>query len=183
MPDLPGIVGAARQRLDDRAERLALAPTALLHRKRGALDAIAPRLPHPRETLAAHRHAVAQSDTRARAALQRLTDQSHARLVRIADPASGMAGRMREARLHLSSLGARLEGASYQGVLARGFALIRTEDGHAITRAAEVAAGARLAITLQDGSFAATADGAGPPATPPPPPRKRPTKPEQGSLL
>jgi exodeoxyribonuclease VII large subunit len=180
MPDLPGIVGAARQRLDDRAERLALAPTALLHRKRGALDAIAPRLPHPRETLAAHRHAVAQSDTRARAALQRLTDQSHARLARIADPAAGMAGRLREARLHLSGLGARLEGASYQGVLARGFALIRTEDGHAITRAAEVAPGTRLAVTLQDGSFDATADGAAPAG---PLPRKRPTKPEQGSLL
>jgi exodeoxyribonuclease VII large subunit len=180
MPDLPGLVGAARQRLDDRAERLALAPVALLHRKRGALDAVAPRLPHPRETLASHRHAAAQLGTRASAALQRLTQGSHTRLARIADPAAGMAGRLREARLHLSGLGARLEGASYQGVLARGFALVRTEDGHPVTTAATVAPGARLAITLRDGTLGATADGT------PPVPAKRPKpspKPEQGSLL
>lgn len=180
MPDLPGIVGAARQRLDDRAERLALAPTALLHRKRSALDAIAPRLPHPRETLAGHRSALSQFDLRARAALQRLTDQRHARLARVPDPAAGMAARLREARLHLSSLGARLEGSSYQGVLARGFALVRTADGHPVTQAAEVPAGARLDITLQDGTLHATADGGPPPPTPRP---KRSPKPEQGSLL
>jgi exodeoxyribonuclease VII large subunit len=181
MPDLPGIVGAARQRLDDRSERLALAPTALLHRKRAALDAIAPRLPHPRESLAGHRHTLSHLETRGRGALHRLTDQSHARLARVADPAAGMAARLREARLHLSGLHARLEGASYQGVLARGFALVRTEEGHAVTAAADVAPGARLAITLRDGTLGATADGTAPPASPK---RSRtPPKPEQGSLL
>jgi exodeoxyribonuclease VII large subunit len=180
MPDLPGLVGAARQRLDDRAERLGLAPVALLHRKRAALDAIAPRLPHPRETLAGHRHALAQLETRATGALHRLTQQGHTKLARIPDPAAGMAARMREARLHLSGLGARLEGASYQGVLARGFALVRTEDGHPVTAAAAVAPGARLSIALHDGTLNATADG----AAPPPPKRAKPTpKPEQGSLL
>ncbi|MBO1073529.1 exodeoxyribonuclease VII large subunit [Roseomonas marmotae] len=188
MPDLPGLVGAARQRLDDRAERLQMAPMALLARKRGTLDAIAPRLPHPRETLAGHRHSLSHLDTRARAALQRLTDQRHARLARIADPAAGMAARLREARLHLSGLGARLEGASYQGVLARGFALIRTAEGHPVTRAAGVAPGALLSITLQDGTLnATTTDGsAAPPgpAAPLAPKRTKPApKPEQGSLL
>lgn len=199
MPDLPGIVGAARQRMDDRAERLALAPTALLHRKRAALDAVAPRLPHPREVLAASGHALAQLDTRARAALHRLTDQSHARLARIPDPANALrrmvdqrharlarlpdpaariASRLREARLHLAGLGGRLDGASYQGVLARGFALVRTEEGHAVTTAAAVAPGARLSITLQDGSVHATADGGAAPRRGKPGP-----KPEQGSLL
>jgi exodeoxyribonuclease VII large subunit len=181
MPDLPGLVGAARQRLDDRAERLGLAPVALLHRKRAALDAVAPRLPHPRETLAGHRHALTQLETRATGALHRLTQQAHTRMARIPDPGAGMAARMREARLHLSGLGARLEGASYQGVLARGFALVRTEEGHPVTAAAAVAPGARLSIALQDGTLNATADGAAPP---PPPKRAKPApKPEQGSLL
>jgi len=220
MPDLPGIVGAARQRLDDRAERLVLAPAALLARKRAALDALAPRLPHPRETLAGHRHAVTQSATRATAALQRLTDQSHARLARVPDPANALrrmvdqrhaalaripdagqalrrvleqqqarlhrlpdpgtrvAASLREARLTLSGLAARLEGASYQGVLARGFALVRLEDGPPVTAAGEVPAGARLAITLRDGTLHATADGSAPQKRPRPAP-----KPEQGSLL
>jgi exodeoxyribonuclease VII large subunit len=179
MPDLPGLVGAARQRLDDRAERLVNAPLALLHRKRGALDAIAPRLPHPRETLAGHRNTLSNFATRARAALHRLVDQRHARLARITDPAAGMAAKLREARLHLGGLGGRLEGASYQGVLARGFALVRTEAGEAVTTAATVAPGERLSITLRDGTLGATADG----GTAPPPRPKRSTKPEQGSLL
>lgn len=201
MPDLPGLVGAARQRLDDRAERLTLAPVALLHRKRAALDAIAPRLPHPRETLAGHRHALSQLETRATGALHRLTQQGHTRLARIPDPAAalrrmvdqrqarlarlpdlgtGMAARLREARLHLTGLGARLEGASYQGVLARGFALVRTEEGHPVTAAAAVAPGARLSIALHDGTLNATADGAAPPS---PKRAKTAPKPEQGSLL
>ncbi len=182
MPDLPGLVGSARQRLDDRAERLALAPAALLSRKRAALDALAPRLPHPREMLAGHRASLSQFDLRARAALQRLIDQRHARLARIPDPAAGMAGRLRESGLRLAGLAARLEGASYQGVLARGFALVRTAEGLPVTEAASVAPGAHLAITLRDGTIHATADGGSPPPSSAPRP-KRIRKPEQGSLL
>ena len=37
LPDLPGILGGLRQRMEDRAERLALALPVLLDRKRGAL--------------------------------------------------------------------------------------------------------------------------------------------------
>src|SRR6185312_15713283 len=38
LPDLPSLLGAARQRLDDRAERLALALPNLLAARRGALS-------------------------------------------------------------------------------------------------------------------------------------------------
>src|SRR3954447_5896755 len=47
LPDLPGIPGGLRQRMEDGAERLALALPVLLDRKRGALGRLAPRLPHP----------------------------------------------------------------------------------------------------------------------------------------
>ena len=59
LPDLPGILGGLRQRMEDRAERLALALPVLLDRKRGALGRLAPRLPHPREGIANRRAALA----------------------------------------------------------------------------------------------------------------------------
>ena len=45
LPDLPALVGGARQRLDDRAERLVLALPNLLHKRRAALGGIERRLP------------------------------------------------------------------------------------------------------------------------------------------
>jgi exodeoxyribonuclease VII large subunit len=204
MPDLPGLVGAARQRLDDRAERLALAPSALIARKRGALDAVGHRLPHPRETLARHRHRLGLLQHRAAAGLQRLAAQAHARLARVPgagaalarllerrhtalhrlpDPAPRIAARLRENRLRLDGLSARLEGASYQGVLARGFALLRDADGEPLTSATAITPGLRLTATLRDGSRDLVAEGEASPRTA----RRRaeppPAGPEQGSLL
>lgn len=199
LPDLPGLVGAARQRLDDRAERLAMAPRALLAAKRAALDAIAPRLPHPRESLAGHRHSLALLQQRGAAALQRQLDRSQTALHRLPDPRGRLESRLREARARLEGLSGRLEGASYQGVLARGFALVRAESGEPVTSAAGIAAGARLSLTFQDGARMVTADDtahgpAAPPAAPAAPRRPRraakpaapeatPPAPEQGSLL
>ncbi|WP_419896287.1 exodeoxyribonuclease VII large subunit [Roseomonas sp. USHLN139] len=182
MPDLPGLVGAARQRLDDRGERLSLAPRAFLAAKRRQLDALAPRLPHPRETLAAHRHALGLAEARAGAALRRLLDRRQNALHRLPDPASRIESRLREATLRLAGLAARLEGASYQGVLARGFALVRHEDGRPVTTAAAIAEGDRLQLTLQDGNRMVTADTF--PETPAAKKPRRPAaKPDQGSLL
>ena len=45
LPDLPALLGGARQRLDDRAERLVLALPNLLARRRAALSGIERRLP------------------------------------------------------------------------------------------------------------------------------------------
>src|SRR3984885_4541477 len=45
LPDLPPLVGGARQRLDDRAERLLLALPNLLHKRAAALSGIERRLP------------------------------------------------------------------------------------------------------------------------------------------
>lgn len=192
MPDLPGLVGAARQRLDDRAERLALAPGALLARKRAALDAVAPRLPHPRETLAGHRNTLALLEMRGATALRRMIDRRQTALHRLPDPAGALAARLRESGLRLEGLAGRLEGASYQGVLARGFALLRRPDGAPLTEAAAIAPGDRVVATLHDGTVALLAEGgepgAAPPSAPPPAPRPRrkapgEPQPDQGSLL
>jgi exodeoxyribonuclease VII large subunit len=58
-----------------------------------------------------------------------------------------------------------LAALSYRGVLARGFALVRDEHGHAVHAAASIGPNARLAIEFADGRVAATADGDRPATT------------------
>jgi exodeoxyribonuclease VII large subunit len=59
----------------------------------------------------------------------------------------------------VSSAGQLLAAYSYRGVLARGFALVRDEDGHPLRSAATIDAGMRLDIEFADGRVTATADG------------------------
>ena len=54
-----------------------------------------------------------------------------------------------------------LKAFSYQGVLARGFALVRDGEGHPLRSASAVTSGARLEIEFSDGRVGATADGEG----------------------
>jgi exodeoxyribonuclease VII large subunit len=65
----------------------------------------------------------------------------------------------------VTSSGQLLSALSYRGVLARGFALVRDANGHALRAAAAVRPNARLSIEFADGSLGATADGDRPPAT------------------
>jgi len=59
-----------------------------------------------------------------------------------------------------------LKAFSYQGVLARGFALVRDGDGHPLRSALAVVGGMRLQIEFSDGRVGATADGASAPSKP-----------------
>jgi exodeoxyribonuclease VII large subunit len=86
-----------------------------------------------------------------------------------------VAALIRQKRAVLAGLSARLESASYQSVLARGFALVRDAAGHAVTAAARIAPGQALRLTFADGEVRATADGA--------PPRRKGIVREQGRLL
>jgi exodeoxyribonuclease VII large subunit len=136
LPDLPGILGTARQRLDDRGERLALALPNYVVVQHRRLDSLANRLRHPREILAAHQN--------------RLSLIAH----RLDAP---LPGRLREARLRVETFAARLDSVSYQSVLARGFALVTNAKGTAIASAAQVAPGAALTIKFSDGDVAVKA--------------------------
>ncbi|MDD2877211.1 MAG: exodeoxyribonuclease VII large subunit [Acidiphilium sp.] len=133
LPDLPALLGTARQRLDDRGERLALVMPALMAVRRATLDRMAGRLLHPRELIAASRHRVALL-------AQRLA----------APPVS----RLRESRLRLDSVAGRLESLSYNAVLARGFALAINPVGEPVTSARAAAATKRLTIRFHDGDVA-----------------------------
>jgi exodeoxyribonuclease VII large subunit len=66
-----------------------------------------------------------------------------------------------------------LTALSYRGVLARGFALVRDNDGHPVHSAAAVGPHARLSVEFADGNVGVTADADRPaaPAVPTSPPR------------
>jgi exodeoxyribonuclease VII large subunit len=162
LPDLPGILGGLRQRLDDRADRLARAGLEAIRRRRAPLDQAAHRLRHPREVIATHRATLRLRATEALGAYRRLLARRHTALAAACLTPAPVAALMRERQARLSGLAARLEGVSYQAVLARGFALVQREgDGALLPRAADVPAAARLTLTFADGSVGATADGGG----------------------
>ena len=168
LPDLPAMVNQLRQRLDDRGERLRAALPGFVVVKKAALARSASALRHPREAIAAGRHASQALEQRRQAAwarghARRSTAPALARLS--AAPVQALA---REGAARLEGLAARLEAVSYNAVLARGFALVQGADGAALTEAAQVAPGAALVLTFQDGAVKVTAsDG----------------KPRQGSLF
>jgi exodeoxyribonuclease VII large subunit len=136
LPNLPNLLGSARQRLDDRAERLTLALPNYTAARRARLERLAGRLIHPREFLAAQRN--------------RLALQSH----RLQTP---LPGRLREAQLRLENLASRLQSVSYEAVLQRGFVLVTTPQGKPILTAAKIHPGDSLSLKFHDGEIAAKA--------------------------
>jgi len=161
LPDLPGLLGNARVKLDDRGQRLALALPNLLAARRTRLVAAERHIPDPRVLLAARAGTLSMLVLRHRTALQpflhRRRTEAAAVLARVS-PAP-LAARLREARARLEGWAARLEGASYEAVLARGFVLVRDPAGRAVTSAAAVRPRARLTLRFADGEARVTADG------------------------
>lgn len=137
LPDLPALLGAARQRLDDRGERLGLALPNYAAARRASLERSANRLRHPREIVAASRNAVSL-----------LNQRLH----------STLPSRLRESHLRLDNLATRLESLSYNATLRRGFALVTGQDGHPITKAAGLPAQTPILVRFADGSIAAHTD-------------------------
>ncbi len=83
-------------------------------------------------------------------------DEARTRLV------AALAHRLAVLRLRLDGLGARLEGVGPMATLARGYAIVRDADGRTVRSVRAVQRGARIQITVADGSFDAQAlDGQG----------------------
>jgi exodeoxyribonuclease VII large subunit len=183
LPDLPALLGTARQRLDDRAERLVLALPNLVEKRRTALVTAERRLPDLPAMILAWRERVQERGVRLILALPNLVatrrsmlDLSGHKLVaclrhavavihnganrtlgRLND--APLRGALREARARLDGTGARLESVSPLAVLQRGYALVSDPAGHPLTSAAAVKPGARLKLRFADGEVGATADG------------------------
>ncbi len=140
LPRAAAVLALPRQRLDGAGARLgrALFANAREHRA---------RLVHDATRLRPHLVVGATRDRRVR--LIRL-DRSGARAI---------AASVALARSRLATQGKLLASLDYHNVLARGFTLVRGEDGRVLRRAAEVKAGAALDIEFTDAHVQATAEG------------------------
>ena len=102
----------------------------------------------------AQRNAIARDRERT----QRLTERAR----------RALATAMQRLEARVTHSGQLLGALSYRGVLARGFALVRDQQGHAVHAATAIGPGAHLSIEFADGRVGATADADRPPATPAP---------------
>ncbi|HVY16308.1 MAG TPA: exodeoxyribonuclease VII large subunit [Rhodopila sp.] len=183
IPDLPSLLNQARQRLDDRSERAAMALPALVARCRTTLVAVERRLPDPRHLTAPARTALGDQVVRLRLAAPGLVtarrtglDSASHRLIAAAERAlaacRGKADRilprmsdaplralLREARAHLAGLTPRLEAASPLALLQRGYVLVTNPEGQPVTAAKQVKANDRLRLHFGDGEVDTVAQG------------------------
>ncbi|OIQ65792.1 exodeoxyribonuclease 7 large subunit [mine drainage metagenome] len=171
----------AQHRLTASGERMAHSAKTLMRNRRDRFAGLEIRLKASklsnakaqRQTIARDRERTLRLAERARRALATTTERLAARVA------------------HSGQL---LGALSYRGVLARGFALVRDAEGHAVHAAADIGPGARLNLEFADGRVGATADADRPAAASPqarpvasepkPAAQRRATKPvDQGSLF
>ena len=153
LPDLPSLVGNSRMRLDDRGQRLQMALPNLLAARAAALAATLRHIPDPHAMLAARTSSLGMIGLRLGNGLGRFVQRKHGAAIAVfprLTPAP-LTARLREQRARLEGLAARLDGASYESVLRRGFALVRDSAGHPVTSAAAVKPKASLIIRFADG--------------------------------
>jgi exodeoxyribonuclease VII large subunit len=81
LPDLPGLLGAVRQRMDDRGHRLSMALPNLLGIRRNALVAAERHMPSPHALIALRRSQVTIASGQLRAALPRLVSLRRTALI------------------------------------------------------------------------------------------------------
>ena len=185
LPDLPALVGTARQRLDDRAARLVMALPNLVEKRRAALAGVERRLPDAPALVAACRERVQDRGVRLIVALPNLVQNRRAELelcgaklvgaLRVAVSGIHQRGNrtllrfsdapllacLRVARGRLAGIAAHLEAVSPLAVLQRGYALVSDVGGRPLTSAGAVQPGARLRLRFADGEVGALADGGG----------------------
>jgi exodeoxyribonuclease VII large subunit len=186
LPDLPALLGSARQRLDDRSERLGLARMGMLERRRSALVAVERRLPDLPALLTGMRERVRDRGLRLIVALPNLVGQRGAALGlagqkllgalrqsvgRIHTNAGRVLGRpldaplrasLREGWIRVEGAAGRLESVSPLAVLQRGYALVTDTSGYPLTSAKAIKPGARMTVRFADGEVRATAEGGKP---------------------
>jgi exodeoxyribonuclease VII large subunit len=151
---LHGQVAHARQRLTASGERITHSARSLLRSRRDRYAGLEIRL---KASKLANAQAQRQTIARHRERTLRLAERAHRAL-------ATMRQRL-EARVAHS--GQLLGALSYRGVLARGFALVRDEQGHAVHAAAAIGPAAHLTLEFADGRVGATADTDRPAATQP----------------
>ena len=160
LPDLPALLGHARMRADDRGYRLHLALPNLLAARHSALQRVERRIPEPGGIIASRRHRLELTGLQLLAGLRQSVQSAQSRADRLLPRLSlaSVQTDLQAKRARLAVVAARLEGASYARVLARGFALVRQRKGEPVTSAAAIKPGAKLTISFADGDVHASSD-------------------------
>jgi exodeoxyribonuclease VII large subunit len=145
------LVEGPGQRLDDRSERLDQSARALVERRRARVAELAAALPPPRVQVAAAARHLDQAAGRLGAAARAATLPALHRLESLGErlspkPLERIAA---DAGARLDGLSRLLVGLSYEGVLERGYALIRDADGKPLTRVEEVRAARGVLIEMK----------------------------------
>src|SRR5438270_6122734 len=161
LPDPHDLIGAAAQRLDDRAERLRLAAYRRLRAAQHSLDLAAARL----------RPAVLSADL----------DRSRARTAEFEPRLRPAVARFIDRNQHsLDSFAGRLATHSerHESLLARGYVVVRNGTARVLTGTAEISAGDPLDLEFHDGRVGVVAG-----SRPRPRARRTSMHPGQGSLF
>lgn len=143
LPRLAEILGLPRQRFDAVAERL---PRALLANILAGETRLAGSMARLRVGLVRDR---IQNGQRGLAEAARRLHEGERRL-------------LRDQKVRLDALGQLLGALSHQGVLARGFALVRDANGRPVARAGDAVPGMAVEIEFQDGRRSAAMTGTKP---------------------
>jgi exodeoxyribonuclease VII large subunit len=142
---LRGQLTQARHRLTVSGERMTHSGRAVLANRRNRFAGLEIRLK-------------ASKLSNAQAQRQRIA-RDRERLLRLAERARrALSTATQRLQARIAHNGQLLGALSYRGVLARGFALVRDEQGHPIHTAASVGPGSRLELEFADGRVAANAD-------------------------
>jgi len=161
IPDPQDLIGAAGQRLDDRAERLRLAAESHFRAARHRLDLAAARL-RP-EVLAADidraRTRLVEAEPRLRDAMARFISRGH-------DAVDNFAGRL------------ATHSERHESLLARGYVVVRDAVARVVTTSAAISAGAPLDLEFHDGRVGVVAGSRARPRA-----RRLAVHPGQGSLF
>jgi exodeoxyribonuclease VII large subunit len=161
IPDPQDLIGAAAQRLDDRAERLRLAANGLLRAAQHNLDLAAARL-RPAvlsADLDRSRARVTEIEPRLRGSMTRFLDRSH-------DALDNYAGRL------------ATHSERHESLLARGYVVVRDAVARVVTESAVITADAPLDLEFHDGRVGVVAGSKPRPRT-----RRPAVHPGQGSLF
>ena len=187
------LIDERQQRLDISGERLALATRGLVDRQAQALAAA--RLVSPVSVLAAKQQALSAEVRVLDGAMRAYVGDVRQKQQRFLDRLDQFGERLQRHGVELlargqqqvDQLGKLLDSYSLRSVLARGFALVRDQDGQPVLAAAGTEPGQALTIEFIDGQVGARVTDSTAPRPAGPAPRRRPsggsTGGGQGSLL
>jgi len=181
LPDPVRLIQDKMQQLDHWLDRADNARRGFFDRKRDALHALSGRLRTPRDQIATMRSALSYAASHLVTCVNAALDRSDHRL----DSASAhlrpkLLGDLIERRsAALATSGALLDSYSYEHVLKRGFVLVRDNDDHPLTSAADVSSGMPVTLQFHDGRTRALVDG----GSPAPKRKTQSNEKKQGSLL